>query len=81
MAVVEADAVRLTLKEICIYVDNGPSISGVTKDLIRAREQLVDDARRWGFRELRLQGKRASNSTSATPGRQVDILISIEPKP
>ena len=79
LADVEIDGDRLTLADVCIYPQaSAVPLDGLTRELVAAKNELVRDARRWGFKELRIVGTRAPNSTAATPGRQVDILILLD---
>jgi hypothetical protein len=73
--VVEGDT-RI-LKDVVVY-GRGPSVlTGLTKEALAARRQLVTEAKVWGFKMLRITGRRVLGSSSANPGHTIDITIDL----
>lgn len=77
LAEVVVEGERLTLKDIVVFGREAQPLTGLTKDVLAARSQLVSRAKELGFKELRITGTRVPNSSSANPGKQVDIIIDL----
>jgi len=73
--VVEGD--RLTLKDIAVYGRGSEPLTGLTKDVLAARSELISEAKRLGFKQLRITGTRGLSSSSASPGKRVNIIIDL----
>lgn len=78
VAEVFIDGANLTLKDIAIYaVESGEPLSGLSREMIRAKTQLIKDAIADGFDTLRIVAERAEHSTSAKPGKLIDRTIDL----
>lgn len=73
--VVEGDS--LTLKDIAIFGRGKEALSGLTREILAARTQLANEARELGFKVLKITGRRVETSTSANPGKTVNITIDL----
>lgn len=70
---------KVTLKDLLVYPQNSATnLSGVFKELIRARGDLIRELKSQGFNELRIAGERVANSSSKNPGHQIDITIPLK---
>ncbi len=67
----------LHLKDIVIYGRSSKPLTGITKEIIKARGALINEARAAGFQQLRISGVRHPTSTSANPGKVVDLMIDL----
>lgn len=65
----------LHLKDLIIYPRGNNALTGLTREFLYLRTQLVKAARILGFRTLKITGKRVEKSTSANPGKEIDITI------
>ncbi len=74
---VEGDT--LHLKDLAIYSQTGQSLSGVLRELLAARSVIVEYAREAGFAKLRITGYRTDQSSSANPGKVIDVTIQLKP--
>jgi hypothetical protein len=74
LAEVAVEGDTLTLKDVAIYNRESGAYTGVLRDVLAARRQIIDDAKGWGFKTLEIRGIRVPNtSTSANPGKIVDL--------
>lgn len=67
----------LTLQNIAIFGRGSEPLTGLTRELLAARTQLAALARGQGFHTLRITGQRIQSSTSANPGKIVDLTIDL----
>ena len=65
----------LHLKDIVVYGQG--RFSGLLREILQAKTQLINDAKAAGFETLRITGQRAPGSSSANPGRMVDMIIDL----
>jgi hypothetical protein len=65
----------LHLKDVVIYGQE--QLSGLLRELLQAKTHLINQARAAGFETLRLSGQRVAGSSSANPGKVVDIIIDL----
>ena len=65
----------LHLKDMVIYGQG--RLSGLLHELLQAKTQLFNEAKAAGFETLRLTGQRVSGSSSANPGKTVDVIIDL----
>jgi len=75
LAEIEAEGDTLHLKDVAIYNQEGKPFSGLLRDMLAARSQIIEEAKSMGFQNLRISGIRVSGSTSANPGKGIDITI------
>ena len=73
MAEIVIDGRNLHLRDLIVYAAGPEPLSGLTPELLAARRHLKEEARRAGFQTLRITGWRTAGSTSANPGKRVDI--------
>jgi RHS repeat-associated protein len=73
--VVEGD--KLILKDIAIFGRQAQPLTGLTKEILRARSRLIQEAKALGFKELQIIGQRVMTSTSRNPGHPVNVTIKI----
>ena len=67
----------LHLKDIAIYPGMGQPIHGVLRELLAARKQIGEYAKEMGYNKLRITGYRTFQSSSANPGKQIDLTINL----
>jgi hypothetical protein len=65
----------LHVKDLAIYSQTEAALSGVLRDLLAARTQLMAYAKEVGFAKLQITGSRTLGSSSANPGKVVDVTI------
>ncbi len=73
-AEVQISGRSLHLKDVAVFPRGTDRLSVGAREVIAIRNQLAQEARAYGFRELRITGTRVSG---ANPGKQVDILIDL----
>lgn len=70
---------KLVLKDVAVYpTASSQPLTGVYRELLGARSQLLNELKSQGFKHLQIIGERVPNSTSANPGRAIDITIKIQ---
>ena len=68
----------LHLKDVAIFGRSKNALTGLTREVVRAKNALVKAAKKAGFKELRISGSRhPTASTSANPGKIVDLTIDL----
>lgn len=68
----------LHLKDIAIFGRDSKPLTGLISEVLKARTALINEAKSAGFQQLRISGVRhATASTSASPGKVVDIMIDL----
>jgi hypothetical protein len=79
LAEVGIEGNTLTLNNLSIFQNPGADVSRATilQDLLATRSQLIDAARSQGFDTLRITGQRSLRSSSANPGKDIDITIDL----
>ena len=79
LAEVERSGDVLHLKDIVVYGAGGQKIGKgeVLKDVLRQRAYLSNKAKEMGFKRLRITGNRVESSSSANPGKVIDIEIDL----
>lgn len=60
-----------------IYSRDGRRLSGLLKDVLAGKVELIDMATEQGFEKLRITGIRVMNSSSAKPGKFIDKVINL----
>ncbi|HOV26731.1 MAG TPA: hypothetical protein PK566_10295 [Pseudobacteroides sp.] len=78
LAEVEINGTKLILKHVVVY-PKGDEIKNVVgaRDILQWQKQVSKMAKQQGFTELRIQGIRMPNSTSAKPGKVVNYSIDL----
>ncbi|KPA13932.1 hypothetical protein MHK_005848 [Candidatus Magnetomorum sp. HK-1] len=74
-AELEIDGKTLHLKDLIIYPRGKTILTGLTREFLSLRTQLINTAKILGFSTLKITGKRVEKSTSANPGKEIDITI------
>jgi hypothetical protein len=77
LAEVEVSGNTLLLRDIAIYGRGPQPLTGITRDLFAARTELIEEVRAMGFDTLRITGQRTIGSTSASPGKVVDVVVDL----
>lgn len=77
LAEVEVHGKLLHLKDVVVYEESGKTLTGLAKEVLAARSQLINEAIAMGFTGLRITGTRAATSSSAHPGHVVDLFIDL----
>jgi hypothetical protein len=77
LAEVEVRGKTLHLQDAVIYGEGVTPLTGLTKEVLAARTQLITEARAMGFERLRITGHRVASSSSANPGHLVDLSIDL----
>ncbi len=67
----------LHLKDLAIFGRNNQPLTGLTREMLKARTAIINEARAAGFEKLRITGIRHSTSTSANPGKVIDMTIDL----
>jgi hypothetical protein len=67
----------LHLKDIAIYARSGQPLRGVIRELLASRGQIREYAKELGFDKLRITGHRTLQSSSANPGKKVDVTVKL----
>jgi hypothetical protein len=65
----------LHLQDVVIYGQG--QLSGLLRELLQAKTQLIHAAKVAGFDTLRITGRRVPGSSSAHPGRAIDVTIDL----
>lgn len=65
----------LHLQDVVIYGQG--QLSGLLHELLQAKTQLVNEAKVAGFDTLRMTGRRVPGSSSARPGKAIDVTIDL----
>ncbi len=73
--VIEGDTIHL--KDIAIFPRTVQPLTGLIREIMAAMDELAEDARQLGFKKLRISGQRTYTSTSANPGKAVDVTIDL----
>jgi len=75
LAEVEISGNTLHLKDMVVY--GKEPLSGLLKNVVAARRQLINEAISLGFSRLRITGHRVPSSSSANPGHIIDVIIDL----
>jgi RHS repeat-associated protein len=76
LAEVEVNGSQLVLKDVAIYGENGSMVNQIgAKDLVALKNQVIQKATAEGFTSVRITGTRVAGSSSAAPGKAIDITI------
>jgi hypothetical protein len=73
--VVESDT--LILKDVVVYGRAQSKLTGLTKEALAARTQLIEEAKELGFKKLKITGQRVPSSSSGNPGHAIDITVDL----
>jgi hypothetical protein len=73
--VIEGDT--LHLKDIVVYAEAKKPLSGLEKEILKTRTRLIETARKLGFKKLKMTGTRHPKSTSAKPGKKININVKL----
>ena len=65
----------LHLQDVVIYGQG--QLSGLLRELLQAKMQLINEAKAAGFDTLRMTGRRVPGSSSAHPGKAIDVTIDL----
>jgi hypothetical protein len=63
--------------DIIAYGREPAALTGLTKEALAARNQLIDEATAMGFKKLRITGQRIQSSSSGNPGQFIDITVDL----
>ncbi|MFN7769050.1 MAG: hypothetical protein ACK5UC_17740, partial [Planctomycetaceae bacterium] len=77
LAEVDVSGKTLHLKDVVIFGEGSTPLTGLTKEVLAARTQLINEARAMGFERLRITGQRVASSSSANPGHLVDLIMDL----
>lgn len=77
LAEIVIEGETLHLRDIVVYAEAKKPLSGLEKEILRTRTQLIETARKLGFKKLRMTGIRHPKSTSAKPGKKVNINVEL----
>lgn len=77
LAEVEVNGTTLHLKDLVIYGQGQTPLTGLTREVLAARSQLMKEAKSMGFEKLRITGERVQSSSSANPGHCIDVTIDL----
>ncbi len=67
----------LHLKNLSVYPEAPEPLRGVLRELLASRSEICQCAREAGFGKLRITGHRTLQSTSARPGKVLDVTIKL----
>ena len=73
--VVEGDT--LILKDVVVYGRSTSNLTGLAKEALAARTQLIEEAKALGFKKLKITGQRVESSSSGNPGHPIDITVDL----
>ena len=65
----------LHLQDVVIYGQG--QLSGLLRELLQAKTQLINEAKVAGFDTLRMTRRRVPGSSSAHPGKAIDVTIDL----
>jgi len=77
----QIDGKTLHLKDIAVYPRQAQPQTGVLRELLSARAQIAKYAKEAGYDKLRITGYRTLRSTSARPGKLIDVTIDLSTWP
>ncbi len=77
LAEIDVQGTRLHLKDVVVFEESGKHVTGLMKEALAARTQLINAAIALGFKAIRITGIRTATSSSANPGHAVDLLIDL----
>jgi hypothetical protein len=77
LAEVEINGSTLHLKDVTIYGEGTVPLTGLIKEVLAGRAQLIKDVKAMGFEKLRITGERVKTSSSANPGHCIDVTIRV----
>lgn len=67
----------LILKDVVVFGRSPANLSGLTREALAARTQLIKEAKTLGFKKLKITGQRVASSSSGNPGHKIDITIDL----
>lgn len=73
----QAEGDTLHLKDLMAFPRTDGPLPGVLRELLAARSQIAAYAKEAGFVRLRITGHRTMQSTSANPGKTIDVTIQL----
>jgi hypothetical protein len=65
----------LHLQDVVIYAQG--QLSGLLRELLQAKTQLINEAKAAGFDTLHITARRVPSSSSAHPGKTIDVTIDL----
>lgn len=77
LAEIAVEGSTITLGDIIVYGRTDEPLIGLTKEVFAARRAIVEEAKAHGFKKLRFTGRRVETSSSARPGKEVDVTIDL----
>ncbi len=80
LAEVEIEGRTLHLKDITMFGEGTKPLEGLGREMMQAKRALVEEARAAGFESLRITGQRVATSSSAKPGKMVDLVVDLTKK-
>jgi hypothetical protein len=73
----EVDGDTLHLKDIMMYGEREQPLRGLLREMLRTRSLILEYAREAGFAKLRVTGHRTTQSSSANPGKVIDLTVKL----
>jgi hypothetical protein len=73
--VIQGDAIHL--KDVTIFPRAAEPLTGLNREILAARTQLINEIRTQEFKQLRITGKRLATSSSAFPGKEIDVTLDV----
>lgn len=67
----------LSLDNVTVFADAKNPLTGLSREMVTARTQLANMARQQGFKSMSLSYTRVPTSTSANPGKTVNLVIDL----
>ncbi len=77
LAEVSIEGETLHLRDVTVYGHGTKPLTGLTREMLAAKTRLLMDARNDGFSSLRITAERAATSSSAKPGKKIDLTFSL----
>jgi hypothetical protein len=77
MCEVREEGAVLHLKDVIVYSRLAGGLKGVLKEMLAARTELKRYAAAMGFVTLKISGYRTEQSSSAHPGKTIDLTIDL----
>jgi hypothetical protein len=79
LAELKVNGSQLQLDGFTIYPANGNIAKGsILKDIFSVKSEIINAAKENGFTEIRITGTRVPNSSSANPGKSIDLVIPVK---
>lgn len=60
-----------------MHGEGSKPLTGLSREAVAARTQLINEAKAPGFKKLRITGQRIASGSSGDPGHPIDITIEL----